>query len=73
MSDLLLQVVLFIPVLLVNGWLAIRIDHWNSKRREKQFLKRVQLKYPNASITFTAIETSDSDAMRRLREQLEES
>lgn len=73
MNDLLLQTLLVMPVLVLNGYLAIRVDHWLNKKREQRFLKHVRIKYPDSTIMFTSIETSDAQAMHRLRDQLEES
>lgn len=73
MSDLLIQTLLCIPVLIFNGFVAIGLYKRSQIRREVKFLKQVRIKYPNSTITFTSIETSDSEAMERLRKQLEES
>lgn len=73
LRNLLIETLLWVPVLVFNGWVAIKIDHWNQKRREMKFLKYVKIKYPDATIIFSAIATSDNEAMRQIREQLKES
>lgn len=71
MGELLLQSLFFYPVLIFNGYVAIRVYHWRNRRREMRFLKHLKIKYPHTEIIFSSIATSDAEAMKMLEEQLD--
>lgn len=56
----------------VNGQIHI----WSYKRRQKEkrrkFLRAVAVEYPNARLTFIAVEDSDEVAMARLERLIRE-
>lgn len=71
MSDLVVQTLLCIPVLIFNGYLAIRIHDLINRIQEKRFLKYVKIKHPEGDIIFTAVETSDHKALAKIKAQLD--
>jgi hypothetical protein len=70
-DDVLVQTLFCIPVLIFNGYIALRVHHWMNKRREVRFLKHLKIKYPDCELIFSAIATSDAQAMAMLEEQLD--
>lgn len=71
MKDLLIQTLLCIPVLIFNGYVTLRVYHRLNIRREMRFLKHLKIIYPDAVITFTAIEASDHESLKKLKAQLD--
>lgn len=61
---------LMIVVFAINDWLII----WNYKRRQtrkyEKFLRAVQVEYPDAKLSFIAVESSDEEAMTMLEQQI---
>lgn len=71
MSDLVLQTLLCIPVLMFNGYVTLQVYHQINIRREMRFLKHLKIKHPDAVVIFSAIETSDHEALKKLKAQLD--
>lgn len=67
---------LLMLILIVNGQFAIFFHEQRKKRRkrdrDKQFLRAMVVEYPNAKLSFIAIESSDEVAMARLEKQIRE-
>lgn len=58
-------------VLMLNGRIAIWLHMWFQHRREVRFLKHLKVKYPDSEIILSTIATSDMQALRQLKEQLD--
>lgn len=74
MKELLVNVLFVIPVLLLNGWITIKMHHWNNKRRDMKFLKHLTIDNRGAStITLSSVGSTDHEALNKIKEQLDES
>lgn len=63
---------MLIPVLIFNSWFSVWTYKRNLKRRETKFLKHLRIENPDATISLITVETSDAEAMEKIREQLDE-
>jgi hypothetical protein len=52
--------------------LVIRLYHWQNRRRNQRFMKHLRVKYPGGSLTLSSIESSDREALNKIKEQLDE-
>lgn len=73
MRDEIIHALLLVPVWIFNSWCAIWVYKRNQKRKERQFLRRLQIQYPDATIQLIAVESSDKEAMAQIEQQLKES
>lgn len=71
MEDLLLRTLLMIPVLILNGYLAIRMHHRLNVAREMRFLKHLKIIHPDSEIIFSSIATNEYEALKKLKTQLD--
>lgn len=56
----------------VVGRVAIWTHHLYNEYREKQFLKHLRIEYPDSVITLSSVETSDAEALNKIKDQLDE-
>lgn len=64
---------LYTPVFIFNGWLSIRLYHWNNKRKDKRFLRHLHIWFPDAAtIDLVALESTDEEAIHKIKEQVRE-
>lgn len=58
-------------MLIFNGYVTLRVYHRLNRMREMRFLKHLKIKHPDAVVIFSAIETSDYEALKKLKAQLD--
>lgn len=74
MPDLVVQTLLMIPVLILNGWLTIKLYHWNNKRRDKKFLRHLIVDRRGATtITMSVVGPNEAETLDKMKEQLDAS
>lgn len=72
MKEALIHLIVFLPVILVYNWIIIQTYKFALRRRETKFFKHVSLEFPEAHhISFSSCETSDAEALRIIKEQLD--
>lgn len=69
--DLFLQILIVIVAFIVNGWLSIQMYHSNNRRLEKRFLRHVRITHPETLIVISAVESTDRQALKKIKEQLD--
>lgn len=64
------QIIILSIGFMINGWIAIWLHERRARRSEKKFLKRIAIQYPHATITYIAVEASNTEAMKKIQAQL---
>lgn len=68
-----IEVLLWVPVLLINGRLSIWLHQRNQRRQDVRFLKELHVKYPDLPVQyFYSIEAKSQEALQELRRQVQE-
>lgn len=62
----------YFVLLAANGWLSVYFYKKKLKRRGNKFMKWVHIQYPESTITYVAVDSSDEETLRNLRAQVEE-
>lgn len=71
--DLLIGCLIWVPVLLFNGWLSVKLYQRNQTRQNVKFLKELLIKFPDAEVEyFFSIESDSREALLDLRRQVHE-
>lgn len=55
----------------LNGFLSIKLYHWNNKRADMKVMKYIRIKHPDSTITLSTVESSEREALDRLKEKLD--
>ena len=66
-----LLVVYVIVLAIANTVTAQWLYHKRVKRREKHFLRHLRIEFPESTVILSAMESSDLEALDKLKEQLD--
>lgn len=58
--------------LVVNQWMATWLYHRRIRRTQERFLRHLRIEHPDSTIVLSAMASSDLDALRKLKRQLDE-
>ena len=70
--DHVITILVFLPAFAFNSWFSVWTYKRNLKRRETKFLKHLRIQNPDSDISLITVETSDGEALKTIREQLDE-
>lgn len=64
--------IMMIVLYVINDLIAIWYYKQRQKRKHEKFLRAVKVEYPDAHLTFIAVESSDKEAMADLERRIRE-
>lgn len=64
--------VLLFVLLIVNGQISIYFYKRRQKRNGLKFIKWVKVQYPESTVTYISVDSSDEGALEKLKKQVEE-
>lgn len=63
---------LYMLLLIANGLISVSLYKRRVRKRAEKFLRVVRIDNPGATITFIAVESSDEDALDKIKQQYTE-
>lgn len=73
MPDLVWYLLFFAVYGWLNGYLSIKLYHWNNRRMDKKFMKYIRIERPDSIITLSSVEATEREALDKIKEQLDAS
>jgi hypothetical protein len=70
-----LEVFGYFWMVVVYAWIvsfvAVRMYKWQQKRSDEKFLRYLKIRFPDSKdLTFISVSTSDEEALKNIKEQL---